>query len=428
MSKRLQQSYSAAQTNKIPITTRPNVGIVVDVILDDEHEKVSKISSDSKSDYYTEKETDVVGYAKIRPLGDNTSSENSLFFYRPLSPSLLEIPLVGETVEVYSIGNTKYYKRFASTDINRGNATPDKNKVTYNIVDKDSGGNDYSTVSQTNTTKTSNSDDRSTLLGEYFEPQQVNKLKFYEGDSILQSRFGQSIRFSAYNNEEKTYSPTILIRNRQNDESLNNLKPYDLVEEDLNKDGSIIAITSQDYKIPFQPGLIDDGGSSNFETTPIKFELPDEYIGQDQILINSERIILSSKAAEMIFFSKGNYGFISDGKFTIDNGRGGADLDFGDVVNITTDRNNANVYVKTGSGNIWLNTKDNGESAGTGQSEPIARGETLVQILDKLITAISNQIYATPTGPTAKGPLNVAEFEKIRAELDTIKSTLNFTE
>ena len=34
-------------------------------------------------------------------------------------------------------------------------------------------------------------------------------------------------------------------------------------------------------------------------------ELPEEYVGQDQILINSERIILSSKANEMIFFSKG---------------------------------------------------------------------------------------------------------------------------
>ena len=208
---------------------------------------------------------------------------------------------------------------------------------------------------------------------------------------------------------------------------LNNLEKNDITEEDLNKDGSIIAITSQDYKIPFQPGLIDDGGSSNFKTTPIKFELPEEYVGQDQILINSERIILSSKANEMMFFSKGNYGFISDGKFTIDNGEQGADLDFGGEVNITTDRNNSNFYIKTGKGNVWVNTNDNGESKTTGQKEPFARGETLVQTLDKLITAITNQIYATPCGPTAN-LLNVAEFEAIRAELDQIKSTLNFTE
>jgi len=265
-------------------------------------------------------------------------------------------------------------------------------------------------------------------LGEYFEEQQVNKLKFYEGDSVLQSRFGQSIRFSAYNNEEKTYSPTIILRNRQNDESINNLKPGDLVEEDLNKDGSIIALTSQDYKIPFQPGLVDDGGSSNFETTPIKFEVPEEYVGQDQVLINSERIIISSKAAEMMFFSKGDYGFISDGKFTIDNGNKGAELDFGDDVIITSNRNNSNFIVTTGTGQIRLNTQDNGNSGGTNQREPLARGQTLVDILDAMISAISNQVYATPSGPSEVGPLNQPEFDRIRAKLNDIKSTLNFTE
>jgi hypothetical protein len=427
MSRRLQQSYNSLQTNKIPIINRISSGVVVDVILDDTHSKLLKVDDDSK-ELYTEKETDIVGCAIIRPLSDNTSSENQLFTYQPLNPSLLELPLIGETVEIYNIGNVKYYRRYTHLDINTGGAVIDANKQLYSKTEKSKGGSDYSTVSQTGTTNSSSSSDRSTKLGEHFEPQQVNKLKFYEGDSILQSRFGQSIRFSAYNNEENSYSPSLIIRNRQNDESLNNLKPFDLVEEDLNKDGSIIAITSQDYKIPFQPGLIDDGGSSNFKTTPIKFELPEEYVGQDQILINSERIILSSKANEMMFFSKGNYGFISDGKFTIDNGEQGADLDFGGEVNITTDRNNSNFYIKTGKGNVWVNTNDNGESKTTGQKEPFARGETLVQTLDKLITAITNQIYATPSGPTAKGPLNVAEFEAIRAELDTIKSTLNFTE
>ena len=36
----------------------------------------------------------------------------------------------------------------------------------------------------------------------------------------------------------------------------------------------------------------------------------------------------------MIFFSKGNYGFVSDGKFSIDNGNDGASMNFnGDVRN-----------------------------------------------------------------------------------------------
>ena len=426
MSKRLQQSYNALQTNKIPITNRVNSGIVVDVILDDTHPKLVKADDDTQ-DYYSDKETDVVGCAIIRPLSDNTSSENQLFKYQPLNPSLLELPLVGETVEVYTIGGVKYYRRYSNININTGGASQDKNKTTFSKVEKEKGGKDYNTVSQTSTTKNSSSNDRSSKLGEYFEEQQVNKLKFYEGDSILQSRFGQSIRFSGYNNAENTYSPTIILRNRQNDESVNNLKPLDLVEEDVNKDGSIIALTSQDYKIPFQPGLIDDGGSSNFETTPIKFELPEEYVGQDQILINSERVILSSKANEMIFFSKGNYGFISDGKFTIDNGNAGAELDFGSDVIITADRNNSNFIVQTGNGQIRLNTDDNNRG-GTGKVEPLARAQTLVDILDAMITAIKNQVFATPAGPSGKGPLNLPEWDQIQAKLNDIKSTKNFTE
>jgi len=426
MSKRLQQSYRSAQTNKIPINTRPTTGIVIDVVLDDSNTRI-KSKGEATEDLYTSKETDIVGAAVVRPLGDNTSSEGNLFTYYPLNTSLLELPIIGETVELYKIGEVRYYRRISSNNINSGNAAIDKNKTTFRETEKQSGGSDYSTVSQTSTANSSAADDRSTKFGEYFEEQQVNKLKLYEGDSLLQSRFGQSIRFSGYNNSESTFSPSIILRNRQNAESLNNLKPGDLVEEDVNKDGSIIALTSQDYKIPFQPGLVDDGGSSNFKTTPIKFELPEEYTGQDQILINSERIILSSKANEMIFFSKGNYGFISDGKFTIDNGQGGAELDFGDDVTITTDRNNTNFIIKTGTGQIRLNTSDS-NTGGTGQEEPLARGQTLVDILDALITAISNQIYATPAGPTAKGPLNLPEFEAIAARLDSIKSTKNFTE
>ena len=39
---------------------------------------------------------------------------------------------------------------------------------------------------------------------------------------MVQSRFGQSIRFSGYNNEEKNY-PSIIIRNRENNVSQNEL-------------------------------------------------------------------------------------------------------------------------------------------------------------------------------------------------------------
>lgn len=421
--KSISQQYQAASNNFTIGGKIVNVGIVEHVILNETDDNIVNLSSSEENPKLIDA---YIGHAKIRKLNDFVANKENLDFYAPLLPDE-GVPLIGETVQIVSIGGVDYFKRIPSTNLNIGNARVNvEQKLSETTEESQPDSTSYSETSSTGTA-TSNSAERDSTLGEYFKPERIHKLRLYEGDKILQSRFGQSIRFSAYNNSEQTFSPTIIIRNRENDEGRNKLEANNITEEDLNKDGSIIALTSQDYKIPFQPGLIDDGGSSNFETTPINFEIPEEYVGQDQVLINSERIILSSKAAEMIFFSKGNYGFISDGKFTIDNGNGGADLDFGDTVNITTNRNDADFTIKTGNGKIQLNTTDDGKG-GTGQVEPIARAQTLVDLLDALITAISNQIFATPAGPTAKGPLNVPEFEQIRARLEQIKSIKNFTE
>jgi len=422
--KSISQQYQSVSNNFSVGGKSVNVGIVEHIILNETDENIVELSNSEENPKLIDS---YLGHVKIRKLTDFVSNKNNLNFYSPLIPDE-GIPIIGETVQLVNVGGTDYYKRIPSTNINIGNAKKNvEQKLSETTEESQPSSDSYSETSQTGTS-TSNTKERDSELGEYFKSERIHKLRLYEGDKILESRFGQSIRFSAYNNSEQSFSPTIIIRNRENDEGRNKLEANNITEEDLNKDGSIIALTSQDYKIPFQPGLVDDGGSSNFETTPIKFEIPEEYVGQDQVLINSERIIISSKAAEMMFFSKGDYGFISDGKFTIDNGNKGAELDFGDDVIITSNRNNSNFIVTTGTGQIRLNTQDNGNSGGTNQREPLARGQTLVDILDALILAILNQLYLTPCGASEVGPLNQAEFEKIRAKLDQIKSTLNFTE
>jgi hypothetical protein len=247
----------------------------------------------------------------------------------------------------------------------------------------------------------------------------------YEGDKVLQSRFGQSIRFSAYNNEEKEFSPTIIIRNRQNDTNDSEKLEGDLLEENIVEDGSTIVLSSEKYELPFVPGT---------EKNPIKltntlyFESPDKLDG-DQILINSGRIIISSKESEMMFFSKGNYSFVSDkGTLTVDNIEGGAKLDFGNEVLLTTDRNSSNVWINTGEGQIRLNTNSEGESPSTGQVEPLVRGETLKGLLEELIDLINAQIFSTPSGPTKVGPNNSGDFKDLRGRLSDFLSDYNYTE
>lgn len=417
MNDRVNSSYRSSNTNKKVTNVKSNIGIVIDVILDDSHKRLLETDIDI---FGTGKDTYDIGSCVIRPLHNQVSAESNLNVYPPYDLQNIDLPLKGEAVELIKLGNVTHYKRINKGNLNIGNAIENFNKNVFEDTESDSNNaSSYSKTSKTGITNTSGTNDRDTKIGEYFEESQTNRLKLYEGDKLFQSRFGQSIRFSGYNNADNKYAPTILIRNRQNAISLNELESGDITEEDVNTDGSIIAITSGNYKLTFQPGTVDDGGGTNFETKPKHFtEYPSELIGMDQILINSDRLIFSSKAAEMIFYSKGNWGFISDGKMSIDNGKAGAELDFNGDVIITTNDND--VKILGGKGNIFLNTEET--------KEPLVRGQVLVDLMKELLDAINSQIFSTPSGPTLKGPNNRGDFTKIKSKLDTFLSTQNFTE
>jgi len=135
----------------------------------------------------------------------------------------------------------------------------------------------------------------------------------------------------------------------------------------------------------------------------------------NQILLNSDRIILSSKTGEMIFYSKKNYGFISDGTLSIDN-KGGIEINVSDSINVET--NQFNINFNTGNGSINLGNKS---------LEPIVKGDTLLDLLSQLIDAIQNQVFLTPSGPSSTGPTNRATFTKIKNQLNSMLSELNKT-
>ena len=395
------------QRSKTPVL----MGIVLDVITNDEHEAIIDLGfgkNDTRNTYE-------IGFAKIRRLDDNMSPIEQLRFYAPFDYANLELPIIGEAVEILKRGNGELiYKRISSSTLNTGNFIEGVNEIMNPNKEpaSDGGAGEYSTTSQTGTPNgaggTSDSPEN-----EYFKGTQVNHLNFFEGDKVIQSRFGQSIRFSGYNNIDNVLAPTIVIRNRQGNKSLEELKIGTPLYEDIIDDGSTIVLASGEHLLEFTPGQID----TPMETTPIYAEEP-ELKGTDQVLINSGRIILSSKDSEMLFYSKGNYSFISDGKLTIDNGLDGADMDFNGDVLITTNDNNFTIL--GGAGEIYLNTESD--------AEPLARGETLITILGELCTAINAQIFSTPAGPTMLGPNNRGDFDSIKSKLDTILSTLNYTE
>ena len=403
---------SSISGRSIKSRTKVNIGIVLDVITNDEHPAIVDTGVTTENET---RNTFLIGAVKLRRLDDVTSHPDQLRYYQPYDYSILDLPVIGETVEIISIGNgINVYRRLTSATLNSGNKKDnvDKSLQPENEKSSDGGSSDYRTTSQTGTPNSSAGDENE-VKNEYFETSQTNPLNFYEGDKIIQSRFGQSIRFSGYNNIDNVLAPTIIIRNRQGSKSLEELKEGTPTYENIVDDGSTIVLSSGEHLLEFTAGTVD----TPLETEPIYAEEP-ELKGTDQALINSGRIILSAKDSEMLFYSKGNYSFISDGKLTIDNGLDGADMDFNGDVRITTNDNNT--FILGGAGEIYLNTEET--------TEPLARGQTLIDIMAELCDAINAQIFSTPSGPTMTGPNNRGDFNKIKSKLDTILSTLNYTE
>lgn len=399
------------------------VGYVHDIILNEDNQYPKSKGFGSS----------VIGSIRFRT-SDNLSPSNAeLPVAHPFDKNFKNLPIINEQVEIYEFAPGSYAYRRIGNEPNPMQSAPQAAIANFFAPDKnkEQSAKGYQDVIDTGMAKSNEpSGQKYKKNGDYYVTQRgIHKLKLYEGDSLFESRFGQSIRFSAYNNlsgpmkdiggtgislPTPIFSPTLIIRNGES--SLNSKKPYlESVTEDINRDGSSIVLSSLDYVLPFLPGTVNDDGKNDFQTKPDSFsDYPTKLVG-DQILINSGRIILSAKNAEMIFYSKKNYGFISDGGMSIDN-KLGIDVSVGDNIDVIT--NDKNISLRTGKGNIFLGNVD---------LEPIVKGQQLVELLGRLLDAIVAQQYLTPSGPTKIGPENVPTFSSIKQDLNNILSKLNQT-
>ena len=408
---RIQNSNKVGNSNTQ--TSNDSVfGYVTDVILDDTHPLLKDENKYGVS---------IIGAVLYKSIGVLTVDDKIAFQF---DKNLKELPTRNEKIEIYKVISTdtgkkdgvSYYRRIGAETTQNFNAAGTELSTNFKqkTNSEEQTSQEYNAVSKTGIENSSKSNENTyDGHGKYFQPKdKIHKLKLYEGDTILESRFGQSIRFSGYNNSENKFAPSIIIRNGENAKN-ENIDLNKTIEENIIEDGSIIAITSGEKELQFNAGIED----AKFETKNDSFkEYPTTLTG-DQILINSGRIILSAKTAEMVFYSKKNYGFISDGALSIDN-KFGATINLGDEFLLKT--KDKKISLLGGNGKIFLNT--------TEEAEPIARAATLVNILKELIGEIKKQQFLTPSGPSKIGPENVPAFDTILSKLDTIKSTLNFTE
>ena len=114
----------------------------------------------------------------------------------------------------------------------------------------------------------------------------------------------------------------------------------------------------------------------------------------------------------MIFYSKGNYGFISDKGMSIDNALG-IDITTGDNINITTTDNDFSILAGQGRINI-----------GDDSEEQLVRGNALVDLLSELLTELASETGVRSVGQNVKMHFGRrGDFTKLSHASDSFEGT-----
>jgi hypothetical protein len=389
-------TISNSTTSNIIKPPASNQGVVYRVILDENDEVLRAKNVQG---------TFAIGSIQFRLISDKTTANSELPLAFPVNKNINTIPTRNEQVFIHENGGDYYYTRLAEEVTPQANAIPTLISTKFPSGERQTTGNSkqYSNVQKTNIPRSSGTNSESDYdgYGDYFEllekGTRIHKLKLYEGDTLLESRFGQSIRFSGYNNSERAFSPTITIRNGENPDSLT--KPIsNSTEEDINTDGSIIVLGSGEKKLNFTlPTTIE------YESF---YDYPSELKG-NQILLNSDRIILSAKTEDMIIVGKKNIGMITDGKLSLD-ARGGINITSED--NLFIDTKNKTLNINIGNGKINLGTD--------GELDYALKGNVLLDILREFMEIVGQQIFVTPAGATSPGPTNNARLNTLIGKLN----------
>ena len=374
-------------------------------------EDVVSIHNDNKD--FSDLDTRMYG-AITYEFEDTFETEDYAF---PFDKNNFTFPIKGETVVILKMFNQTFWLPYTNTPYSNYR----RDEVTYIATRPvDTQGDSKSGQSLSNTSKTGGTTNSGKTKKNDIDYEINEKIKFLnpkQGDTIISGRVGNTIRFSElYLTEDgKTSSPGIFIRNKQNPD-LDSKKIGELVDEDINKDGTSIYITSNKIKVPFK---------ENISKTKVGFkEYPNsEKLKGNQLFVNSDRVVLSAKASEFIIFGKGNTGVITDGNYSIDAEK---EVYIHNKQNITLHTAGSNqIFLNSENGKVYLG-KNTGEGGAGASVQKMVLGGELVKLMGELIDAILEQNYLTPSGPSKVSPENAASFSAIKGKLNDFLSATNF--
>tara|TARA_Y100000590_G_scaffold155242_1_gene178471 strand:+ start:2502 stop:3986 length:1485 start_codon:yes stop_codon:yes gene_type:complete len=241
--------------------------------------------------------------------------DDQLMVAYPLSLNVIDFPVKGETVFIQKIYDKFYYTDRVNMFNNPNNAAARGASQKFNIG-KNTQSDKTLDTAETGISENKESQDE-VFLGEYFRPNfNVRSLVPNEGDTLIQGRFGNTLRLGSINN-----SPTIKLRAGQIsdyekfDEGNNLIEELEgkalnaPLEENINLDASSMWMTT-DETVSLTPATLEDTNIYPIDTAP------EEFSGK-QIIFNSGRLIFNSKENGILGFSNGPIDFSTLNSFGV---------------------------------------------------------------------------------------------------------------
>ena len=370
------------------------------IVLDESHPRFKELG-----------EWNGLGIIEYEAIDNPIASSPPLPIARPLMSNNKSLPLINEIVFLLSLPNTGIGEFTTSNDNYYLTTVALWNHPHHNAYPTQPSGlppsqqKDY-IQSQTGNVRRVTDQSTEINLGKTFkERSNIHPLLPFEGDTIYEGRWGNSIRMgSTVPNTPNNWSsigqsgdPLTILRNGQGNQSDEGWIP---TIEDINNDDSSIYLTST-QQIPLNPASSD---YTSYSSNPP--ESPQKYSGK-QIILSSGRLVFNTTNDHLL---------LSSNKSINLNALGGVNID-------------TNTFTVQ-STNVYLGSKN--------ATEPLLLGNQTVNLINQLISTLSSfatvcsTLVSTPPG-TPLAPLNIASTQLVsslnalKTNLTNIKSKYNYT-
>ena len=344
----------------------------------------------------------LIGAIRFRKIySQQNLSDDQLMIAYPLNLNIVDFPVRGETVFIQKIYDKFYYTDRVNIYNNPNNSSAIGSSQKFNVGKIKKSKKTLDTAESGVVEDTSSTSD--VFLGEYFRPNfNIRSLIPNEGDTLIQGRFGNTIRLGSVDN-----APTIKLRAGQISdfekfdegdaliEELSEKAINTSLEENINLDASSMWMTT-DETVSLTPATLEDPNIYPTEVAPAEFS-------GKQIILNSGRLIFNSKESGILGFSNGPIDFSTLNSFGV---AAKQDLNlYSPTIKVGRDGENGktksisllgqDIYLQNESGYTFVTSK--GIELGSSNLEPAVKGDTLEEILSELMDVVSDLSSAVAT-------------------------------